>query len=169
MDWKKNKTLITNNEIILKKLGRINNFFDKDRPKPSATLVISGDIFKVYFDENVDLNLIKENLAKRKNIYQEEINYREVALASAGDRLLDDLVRQTSTHNSSSFSISEIMVSFFARLSNVSSDSTTPQPNVSSVRFRSKTITSLSGSRSFIEIPKYRPAGPPPKHATRIF
>ena len=26
---KKNKTLMTNNEIILKKLGRINNFYDK--------------------------------------------------------------------------------------------------------------------------------------------
>ena len=42
---KKNKTLMTKNEIILKKLGRINNFYDKDQEKPSATLVISGDIF----------------------------------------------------------------------------------------------------------------------------
>ena len=46
---KKNKTLMNNNEIILKKLGRINNFFDKDQEKPSATLVISGDIFKIYW------------------------------------------------------------------------------------------------------------------------
>ena len=61
-----------------------------------------------------------------RNIYQEEINYREVALASAGDRLLDDLVRQTSTHNSSSFSISEIMVSFFARLPSSISSLTDP-------------------------------------------
>ena len=44
---KKNKTLMTNNEIILKKLGRINNFYNKDQEKPSATLVISGDIFKL--------------------------------------------------------------------------------------------------------------------------
>lgn len=35
-----------------------------------------------------------------RNIYQEEINYREVALVSAGDRLLDDLVRQTNTYDS---------------------------------------------------------------------
>ena len=55
---KKNKSLMNNNETILKKLGRINNFFDKDQNKPSATMVISGDIFKIYFDENVDLNLI---------------------------------------------------------------------------------------------------------------
>ena len=43
-----------------------NNFFEKDQDRPSATLVISGDIFKIYFDENVDLNLIKENLQKDK-------------------------------------------------------------------------------------------------------
>merc|ERR1712127_1177446 len=58
--------------------------------------------------------------------YQEEINYREVALASAGDRLLDDLIRQTSTHSSSSFSISEIMTSFFARLPSSISNLTDP-------------------------------------------
>ena len=52
---KKNKSLVNNNDVILKKLGRINNFFDKEQNKPSATLVISGDIFKIYFDENVDL------------------------------------------------------------------------------------------------------------------
>ena len=42
---KKNRSLMDNNEIILKKLGRINNFFEKDQDRPSATLVISGDIF----------------------------------------------------------------------------------------------------------------------------
>jgi len=46
---KKSKTMMVKNEIILKKLGRINNFFDKDLEKPSATLVIAGDIFKIYF------------------------------------------------------------------------------------------------------------------------
>ena len=81
---KKNKTLMTNNEIILKKLGRINNFFDKDQEKPSATLVISGDIFKIYFDENVDLNLIKENLVKRQSKYQEEIDKISQRLSNKG-------------------------------------------------------------------------------------
>ena len=97
---KKNKTLITNNEIILKKLGRINNFFDKDRPKPSATLVISGDIFKVYFDENVDLNLIKENLAKRKNIYQEEMDKISQRLSNKGftNRAPKNIVEQEKTN-----------------------------------------------------------------------
>ena len=41
-----------------------------------------------------------------------------------------------------------------ARLSSVSSESTTPQPNVSSGRFRSITTISWSGFRSFIVIAK---------------
>ena len=30
-------------------------------------LVISGEVFKVYFDESVDLNLIKDNLTKKQD------------------------------------------------------------------------------------------------------
>jgi valyl-tRNA synthetase len=99
---KKNKTLIINNEIILKKLGRINNFFDKDQEKPSATLVISGDIFKIYFDENVDLNLIKENLLKRQDKYQEEINKISQRLSNKGftDRAPKNIVEQEKTNYS---------------------------------------------------------------------
>ena len=99
---KKNKTLMTNNEIILKKLGRINNFFDKDQQKPSATLVISGDIFKIYFDENVDLNLIKENLVKRQNKYQEEMDKISQRLSNKGftDRAPKNIVEQEKTNYS---------------------------------------------------------------------
>ena len=71
---KNNQSFIMNNEIIIKKLGRINNFFKKDQNKPSASLIISGDLFKIYFDENVDLNTIKENLQNRQNKYQAEID-----------------------------------------------------------------------------------------------
>ena len=99
---KKNKTLMTNNEIILKKLGRINNFFDKDQEKPSATLVISGDIFKIYFDENVDLNLIKQNLIKRQNKYQEEMDKISQRLSNKGfiDRAPKNIVEQEKTNYS---------------------------------------------------------------------
>ena len=99
---KKNKTLMTNNEIVLKKLGRINNFFDKDQEKPSATLVISGDIFKIYFDENVDLNLIKENLVKRQNKYQEEMDKISQRLSNKGftDRAPKNIVEQEKTNYS---------------------------------------------------------------------
>ena len=71
---KNNQIFIMNNEIIMKKLGRINNFFKIDQNKPSASLIISGDLFKIYFDENVDLNTIKENLQNRQNKYQAEID-----------------------------------------------------------------------------------------------
>jgi valyl-tRNA synthetase len=99
---KKNKILMTNNEIVLKKLGRINNFFDKDQQKPSATLVISGDIFKIYFDENVDLNLIKENLVKRQNKYQEEMDKISHRLSNKGftDRAPKNIVEQEKTNYS---------------------------------------------------------------------
>ena len=68
------KAFFKHNDTVLKKLGRINNFFDKDMEKPSATIVISGDIFKVYFEENVDLNVIKENLLNKQKKCQNEID-----------------------------------------------------------------------------------------------
>jgi len=69
------KTFFKHNNTVLKKLGRINNFFfDKDKERPSATIVISGDIFKVYFEENVDLNVIKENLLNKQKKCQNEID-----------------------------------------------------------------------------------------------
>jgi valyl-tRNA synthetase len=99
---KKNKTLMTNNEVVLKKLGRINNFFEEDQQKPSATLVISGDIFKIYFDENVDLNLIKENLVKRQSKYQEEMDKISQRLSNKGftDNAPKNIVEQEKTNYS---------------------------------------------------------------------
>ena len=58
---------------MLKKLGRINNFFDKDPKKPSATLVVGGDLFKLYFEQDIDLKVIKENLIKKQEKYTNEI------------------------------------------------------------------------------------------------
>ena len=93
---------MNDNEVILKKLGRINNFFDKDQQKPSATLVISGDIFKIYFDENVDLNLVKENLVKRQNKYQEEMDKISQRLSNKGftDRAPKNIVEQEKSNYS---------------------------------------------------------------------
>ena len=76
--------LISNNEIIFKKLGRINNLYDKDQNKPSATLIISGDFFKIYFDKNVNLNLIKEKLVKRQSKNQVEIDKISQRLSNKG-------------------------------------------------------------------------------------
>ena len=103
MEWyKKNRVLMNKNEIILKKLGRINNFFDKDQQKASATLVVSGDIFKIYFDENVDLNLIKDNLIKRQNKCREEMDKISKRLSNKGftNRAPKNIVEQEKTNYS---------------------------------------------------------------------
>jgi valyl-tRNA synthetase len=99
---KKNRILMNNNEIILKKLGRINSFFDKDQQKPSATLVILGDILKIYFDENVDLNLVKENLLKKQSKYKEEIEKISQRLSNKRftDRAPKNIVEQEKTNYS---------------------------------------------------------------------
>ena len=68
------KKFINNNEIILKKLGRIKNILNEDSKKSAATMMVSGDLFKVYFDKDVDLKLIKENLTNKQNSIQDEMS-----------------------------------------------------------------------------------------------
>ena len=69
----KKSNFYAKNENTLKKIARVNNFFNKDQDKPSATMVIGGDIIKVYFEENIDLKIIKENLIKKQNKYNSEM------------------------------------------------------------------------------------------------
>jgi len=71
---KNDQLFIKKNQTVLKKLGRINSFLDTDKDKASANLVIKGDIFKIYFDQSIDLSLIKENLLKRQQKYQSELD-----------------------------------------------------------------------------------------------
>ncbi len=68
------KKFINTNEVILKKLGRINNIFNKDLDKPAATMIISGELFKIYFDKDVDLELIKKNLINKQKKLEQEMN-----------------------------------------------------------------------------------------------
>jgi valyl-tRNA synthetase len=93
---KNEATFFAENEIILKRLGRINNLFDKDLDKPAPTLMVSGDLFKVYFAEDVDLKLIKENLTSRQNKYQQEMDIISKRLANKAfvDRAPKDIVDQ---------------------------------------------------------------------------
>jgi valyl-tRNA synthetase len=65
----KDKSFFIDNEIVLKKLGRINNFHTIDQVKQSATLVISGNIFK-------------ENLLKKQNKHQDELEKISQRLAN---------------------------------------------------------------------------------------
>jgi len=97
---KKNQVFFKDNEIVLKKLGRINNFFNKDVNKPSATLVIDGDLFKLYFEENVDLNLIKENLITKQRKYVTEMDKINLRLRNKNfvDRAPKYIVDQEKTN-----------------------------------------------------------------------
>ena len=78
----KNRSFFNDNENVLKKLGRINSFYSKDLNKPSAAIMISGELLKIYFDENVDLKTIKDNLAKKQNKHKEEIDKISQRLAN---------------------------------------------------------------------------------------
>jgi len=97
---KNEQSFFVENEIILKKLGRINNLFDKDLKKPAATFMVSGDLFKVYFAEDVNLELIKESLTTRQNKYQEEMNKISQRLDNKGfvDRAPKEIVEQEKTN-----------------------------------------------------------------------
>ena len=99
---KKNKKFFVNNSLVLKRLGRINNFLDKDKNIPSATLIIEGDIFKLYFDQSVDLNLIKDNLTKKQIKYQEDLNKISQRLSNKGfvERAPKNIVDQEKTNYS---------------------------------------------------------------------
>jgi len=94
------KKFINENEIILKKLGRINNILRNDLDKPAATMVVSGDLFKIYFDKDVDLKLIKENLTSKQNRIQEEMNKISQRLENKSfvDRAPKEIVEQEKTN-----------------------------------------------------------------------
>ena len=107
------KKFINENEVILKKLGRINNILSNDLDKPSATMVVSGDLFKIYFDKDVDLKLIKENLTSKQNRIQEEMNKISQRLENKSfvDRAPKDIVEQEKTnYNNLKNDIDKILV-----------------------------------------------------------
>ena len=81
---------------MLKKLGRIKNIHKKDPDKPTAALMLSGDMLKIYFDNDVDLKLIKKNLINRQNKHKEEMEKISQRLANKGfvDRAPKSIVEQ---------------------------------------------------------------------------
>jgi putative tricarboxylic transport membrane protein len=97
---KEQKEFINKNEVILKKLGRINNIFDDDLEKPAATMVVSGDLFKIYFDKDVDLKLIKENLTTKQSRLEQEMNKISQRLDNKSfvDRAPKEIVEQEKTN-----------------------------------------------------------------------
>ncbi|WP_440932075.1 valine--tRNA ligase [Candidatus Pelagibacter sp.] len=93
---KETKKFVNDNGTVLKKLGRVNEFLEDDQNKSSGSMVISGEIYKVYFDENVNLTLIKENLVKKQSKLKEEADKISKRLSNKGfvDRAPKDIVEQ---------------------------------------------------------------------------
>ena len=71
---KKKQILFLHNEIVIKKLGRVNSIFKKDISKQSANYVVNGQILKLYFDKSIDLELIKQNLSKKQSKMQQDLD-----------------------------------------------------------------------------------------------
>ena len=93
---KETKKFVNENSTVLKKLGRVNEFLEDDQNKSSGSMVISGEIYKIYFDENVNLTLIKENLVKKQSKLKEEVDKISKRLSNKGfvDRAPKDIVEQ---------------------------------------------------------------------------
>ncbi len=90
------KKFIENNSNTLKKIGRIKEFVTEDIKKPSANLVIKGEIFKIYFDEDIDLSKIKETLLNKKNKIEKEMEKINTRLNNKSfiERAPNDIVEQ---------------------------------------------------------------------------
>ena len=58
------KSFFDKNKTILMKLGRIKNLSIKDLNKSFASLILDGELFKIYFDEDIDLKKVKDTLQK---------------------------------------------------------------------------------------------------------
>ena len=88
------------NQIVIKKLGRINNNLENELDKSSATLVISGELFKLYFDQDVDLEIIKSNLLKKHSKIKEEMDKINIRLnnKSFTGKAPKDIVDQEKTN-----------------------------------------------------------------------
>ncbi len=70
------------NKKILLKLGRIKNISYKDINKSSASLILDGELFKIYFEEDVDLNRVKDNLQKKLDKLNKEMDKINQRLAN---------------------------------------------------------------------------------------
>ena len=70
---KENQSFFNKNKTILMKLGRIKSLSIKDLNKSSASLILNGELFKIYFDENIDLKRVKDTLQKKLDKLNKEI------------------------------------------------------------------------------------------------
>jgi len=86
---------------------------NEDLDKSAATMVVSGDLFEIYFDNDVDLKLIKENLTSKQNRIKEEMNRIAQRLENKSfiDRAPKEIVEQEKTnYNNLKNDIDKILV-----------------------------------------------------------
>ena len=90
------KEFIERNSNTLKKIGRINEFLNEDIKKPSDNLIIKGEIFKIYFDEDIELSKIKTTLLNKKSKIEKEMERINTRLNNKSfiERAPNDIVEQ---------------------------------------------------------------------------
>ena len=92
----KTQDFFNKNEIVLKKLGRISNILLKDQKKSSASLIIKGELYKMYFEQDVDIKTIKDTLLKKHSKIKDEMDKINTRLSNKSfiDRAPKDIVEQ---------------------------------------------------------------------------
>ena len=92
----KTKDFFNKNEIVLKKLGRISNILLEDQKKSSASLIIKGELYKMYFEQDVDIKTIKDTLLKKHSKIKDEMDKINTRLSNKSfiDRAPKHVVEQ---------------------------------------------------------------------------
>ena len=91
----KTQDFFNKNEIVLKKLGRISNILLEDQKKSSASLIIKGELYKMYFEQDVDIKTIKDTLLKKHSKIKDEMDKINTRLSNKSfiDRAPKDIVQ----------------------------------------------------------------------------
>ena len=97
---KKISRFFSDNSDIIKKIGRIKNILKEDQEKRSASLIIKGELYKLYFDQDVNLTKIKETLSIRQNKIEEEMKKINSRLSNKNftDKAPKNIVDQEKTN-----------------------------------------------------------------------
>ncbi len=90
----KTQDFFNKNEIVLKKLGRISNILLEDQKKSSASLIIKGELYKMYFEQDVDIKTIKDTLLKKHSKIKDDMDKINTRLSNKSfiDRAPKDIV-----------------------------------------------------------------------------
>ena len=97
---KNTQDFFNKNEVVLKKLGRISNILNKDQDKSSASLIIKGELYKMYFEQDVDLKTIKDTLIKKHSKIKSEMDKINIRLSNKNfsDRAPKEIIEQEKTN-----------------------------------------------------------------------